>query len=89
MENLKEELNEALKFIQMIKAQKGVILFIGSKVSAKDITRQTAEKCQMPYVNERSLGGTLTNFKIIYQRLEYFRDLEEKRKNWRTGIDSI
>ncbi len=80
LEKTRGKLNEALKFIQKIKAQKGVILFIGTKVSAKDITRQTAEKCQMPYVNERWLGGTLTNFKIISQRLEYFRDLEEKRK---------
>ena len=80
LEKTREKLNEALKFIQKIKDKKGVILFIGTKVSAKDITRQIAEKCQMPYVSERWLGGTLTNFKVISQRLEYFRDLEEKRK---------
>jgi len=80
LEKTREKLNEALKFAQKIKEKKGVILFIGTKISAKDITRQTAEKCRMPYVNERWLGGTLTNFKIISQRLEYFRDLEEKRK---------
>jgi len=80
LEKTREKLNEALKFIQKIKDKKGVILFVGTKVSAKEITRQIAEKCQMPYVNERWLGGTLTNFKVISQRLEHFRDLEDKKK---------
>jgi len=80
LEKTRQKLAEALKFIQEIKKKKGVILFVGTKVAAREITRQSAEKCRMPYVNERWLGGTLTNFKIISQRLEYFCDLEEKRK---------
>jgi small subunit ribosomal protein S2 len=80
LDKTQEKLTKALKFIQKIKAQKGIILFVGTKVAAKEITRQMAEKCHMPYVNERWLGGTLTNFKIISQRLEYFLDLEKKKK---------
>jgi len=80
LEKTQEKLAKALKFIQKIKEKKGVILFVGTKVAAKEITNQTAKKCRMPYVNERWLGGTLTNFGIISKRLEYFRDLEEKNK---------
>ena len=81
LEKTQEKLAEALKFIQKIKKEKGIILFVGTKVAAKEITSQTAKKCRMPYVNERWLGGTLTNFGIISKRLEYFRGLEEKKKN--------
>ena len=80
LEKTQEKLAKALKFIQKIKEKKGVILFVGTKVAAKEITSQTAKKCRMPYVSERWLGGTLTNFGIISKRLEYFRDLEEKNK---------
>lgn len=80
LEKTQEKLAEALKFIQKIKKGKGIILFVGTKVAAKEITSQIAKKCRMPYVNERWLGGTLTNFGIISKRLEYFRDLEEKKK---------
>ena len=79
LEKARQKLAEALKFIQEVKKKKGVILFVGTKVSAKEIVRQTAEKCRMPYVNGRWLGGTLTNFKAISQRLEYFRNLEDKK----------
>lgn len=80
LEKTQEKLAETLKFIQKIKEKKGILLFVGTKVAAKEITSQIAKKCRMPYVNERWLGGTLTNFGIISKRLEYFRDLEEKKK---------
>lgn len=80
LEETRKKLAEALKFIQRIKKEKGTILFMGTKVVAKEIVHQMAEECQMPYVVERWLGGTLTNFKVISQRLEYFRDLEGKKK---------
>ncbi len=80
LEKVRQKLAEALKFIREIKKKKGVILFVGTKIAAKEITRRMAKECQMPYVSERWLGGTLTNFKIISQRLERFRDLEEKKK---------
>jgi small subunit ribosomal protein S2 len=81
LEKTREKLAEALKFIQEIKKKKGVIIFVGTKVSAKEITRKMAEECKMPYVVERWIGGTLTNFKVISQRLEYFRELEKKKKS--------
>ncbi len=80
LEKTQEKLAKALRFIQKLKEKKEVILFVGTKVAAKEITSQIAKKCRMPYVSERWLGGTLTNFGIISKRLEYFRDLEGKKK---------
>ncbi len=80
LEKTAQKLAEALKFLRQVKEKNGTILFVGTKVAAKEITKQTAKDCRMPYVSERWLGGTLTNFKIISQRLEYFRGLEEKKK---------
>ncbi len=81
LEKTREKLEEALKFIQGVRDKKGTILFVGTKVAAKEITRQIAEECKMPYVVEKWIGGTLTNFGVISKRLEYFRDLEKKKKS--------
>lgn len=74
-----EKFKEALKFIQEVIAKGEVILFVGTKVQVKDIVRQVAEECGLPYVVERWLGGTFTNFKVIRKRVEYFKDLLEKK----------
>jgi len=81
LEKTREKLEEALKFIQGIKNKKGIILFVGTKVAAKEITRQMAQECQMPYVVDKWIGGTLTNFGVISKRLEHFRDLEKKKES--------
>ena len=80
LEKTREKLKEALEFLKRIKEQNGTVLFVGTKVSAKDPVKDTAEECDMPYVTNRWIGGTLTNFDIISKRLEYFRDLEKKKK---------
>lgn len=80
LEKTQEKLKKALEFMHQIKEKKGTILFVGTKTAAKELIHQTAEECKMPYVDERWLGGTLTNFKVISERLEYFRDLDEKRE---------
>lgn len=81
LEKTKEKLEEALKFLQGIKDKKGTILFVGTKVAAKEITQQVAKECQMPYVVDKWIGGTLTNFGVISKRLEHFRDLEKKKES--------
>ncbi len=80
LEKSREQMADALKFLRKIKAQKGVILFIGTKTVAKEIISQSAKECKMPYVAEKWVGGTLTNFKVISDRLEYFRNLKNKEK---------
>jgi len=80
LEKTEKKLKNALEFINEIKEKKGIIVFVGTKVAAKDITKQIAEEVGMPYVIERWIGGTLTNFKVISKRLEHIRDLESKEK---------
>jgi len=81
LEKTQEKLKEALEFLKKIKEKKGIVLFVGTRVAAKEITQKTAEECGMPYVTERWLGGTLTNFTAISKRLEYFRELERKKES--------
>ncbi len=59
-------------------AEGGVILFVGTKRQAQGIIQQEATRCGMPYVNIRWLGGTLTNWKTIKQRIDYLNELERR-----------
>ncbi len=75
------KLEEALTFlVETVKAG-GEILFVGTKSPVKKLIKQLAEELNMPYVTERWLGGTLTNAKTIFKRLEYFRNLEAKKSS--------
>ena len=77
LEKTRKKLEEALAFAQDVVSKKGVILFVGTKDQSKEAVSQAALKCGMPYVTERWLGGTFTNFKIIYERIKKLRTLEE------------
>lgn len=68
--------NDALNFIGKLVANKGTVLFVGTKRSARDTLRAEAERCKMPYVNHRWLGGMLTNFKTVRQSIKRLKDLE-------------
>ncbi|MCK4891990.1 MAG: 30S ribosomal protein S2 [Candidatus Pacebacteria bacterium] len=59
------ELNRAIEFIKDISSRGGIVLFVGTKKQARKIVKESAEKCGMPYVTERWLGGTFTNFEKI------------------------
>lgn len=76
-----KRLDEALKFVKETAKKGGHILFVGIQPQAKDMVKEAAEECNMPYVVERWLGGTLTNFKTIHKRVEYLLDLEKKKKS--------
>lgn len=80
LEKTKEKFIEALKFIQEIISQGKVLLLIGTKIQVKNLVKEMAGECSLPYVNERWLGGTFTNFEIMKKRIEYFKDLERKKK---------
>ena len=73
-----EKLREALEFIQKLSSEEKIILFVGTKIPIKALVKNTAEECNMPYINERWLGGTFTNFKTILKRIELFKDFEKK-----------
>jgi small subunit ribosomal protein S2 len=67
---------EALDFVEELAAQGRSILFVGTKRQAKETVAEEAQRCGMPYVNERWLGGLLTNFVTIRRSLERIKELE-------------
>jgi small subunit ribosomal protein S2 len=67
---------EAMKYVRQLSANKGVILFVGTKRQARDIVREEATRCGSPYVDQRWLGGMLTNFKTIKQSIKRLQDME-------------
>jgi small subunit ribosomal protein S2 len=67
----------ASAFIRGVAAQGGKVLFVGTKRSARDAVQKEATRCSMPYVNQRWLGGMLTNFKTIRQSIKRLNELDE------------
>ena len=68
--------NEALEILRVEAAKGNQILFVGTKRAAQKILKEEAERCGMPYVSHRWLGGMLTNYKTIRASIRRFRDLE-------------
>lgn len=68
--------NKATAFVRSLTANGGRILFVGTKRSARDSVKAQAERCGMPHVSHRWLGGTLTNFKTIKQSIKRLEDLD-------------
>jgi small subunit ribosomal protein S2 len=68
--------NDALNFAGSVVANKGKVMFVGTKRAAREIVAQEAKRCGMPYVNHRWLGGMLTNFKTIKQSIKRLKELE-------------
>ncbi len=73
--------DDAYNAISNIVTNGGKILFVGTKKQAQDTIRTEAERCGMFYVNERWLGGMLTNFKTIQSRIRRLKDIEEMEAN--------
>ncbi|MBD3821326.1 MAG: 30S ribosomal protein S2 [Thiotrichales bacterium] len=73
--------NDALNFLGGVAAKKGNILFVGTKRAAAELVAQEAQRCGMPYVNHRWLGGMLTNFKTIKQSIKRLKDLETQEQD--------
>jgi len=80
VEKTLEYLKKATDFLREVASRNGKILLVGTTPAAQKIIIQAAEASGMPFVAERWLGGTITNFKIIAKRLNYFRELERKRE---------
>jgi small subunit ribosomal protein S2 len=71
----------ASAFIKSVAADGGKILFVGTKRSARDAVQKEAARCDMPYVNQRWLGGMLTNFKTIRQSIKRLNELDDMAQN--------
>ncbi|MDF1821428.1 MAG: 30S ribosomal protein S2 [Alcanivoracaceae bacterium] len=68
--------NDALAFVNKLASSNNKILFVGTKRAAQKIVKEEAQRCGMPYVDNRWLGGMLTNWKTIRQSIKRYRDLE-------------
>jgi small subunit ribosomal protein S2 len=73
-------LDNAYSAIRDVVSEDGVVLFVGTKRQAQESVAEQAQRCGMPYVNERWLGGTLTNWRTIRQRIDYLLNLEERQE---------
>lgn len=74
------KMEEALAFIRNAGAKKQIILFVGTKAAARAASRKTADQLAMPFVTNRWIGGTLTNSKVIMDRVQYWQDLREQQR---------
>src|SRR5215208_3975703 len=81
-----ELLNQARDFVTEVAAKGGVILFVGTKKQARDSVQDWAERCGMPYVNRRWLGGLLTNFNTIRKRIQRLHELRELQEAGRLDL---
>ena len=81
LQKTSKKLDEAYAFIKEQAEEGKTILFVGTKKQAQDCVKEAAEKSGMFYVNERWLGGTLTNFKTIRKRIERLAELEKMQED--------
>jgi len=79
LEQTQVKLSEALDFVKTIAANGGTVLFLGTKKQAQPIIIKAAKACGMPYITERWLGGTLTNFAAISKVINKYRRLKEQK----------
>jgi small subunit ribosomal protein S2 len=77
---------DALKFIRQLSARRGTILMVGTKRQARDIVAEHAQRAGMPYVDQRWLGGMLTNFKTVKGSLKKLKDMQAQVE---TGLESM
>ena len=80
LEKSAQALKEAINLIRKIVMDGKTVLMVGTKIHLRDMLEETAIDCGLPYVKERWIGGTFTNFEEIRKRIQYFKDLEAKTK---------
>jgi small subunit ribosomal protein S2 len=68
---------DAVKYVRQLAANKGTLLFVGTKRQAREIMREEAQRCAMPFVDYRWLGGMLTNFKTVKQSIKRLKEMEQ------------
>ncbi|EHQ52707.1 30S ribosomal protein S2 [Ectothiorhodospira sp. PHS-1] len=73
--------NDAMNYLGKMSANGGKIMFVGTKRSARDLVAEHAQRCKMPYVNHRWLGGMLTNFKTVRESIRRLKELETMKED--------
>ena len=77
---------EAQKYAKQLTANRGTILFVGTKRQAREIVAEEARRCGMPYVEQRWLGGMLTNFKTVKTSIKRLKDMKTQQE---VGLESM
>ena len=77
---------DAMKFVRQLASRRGSILMIGTKRQARDVIALEAQRCGMPYVDQRWLGGMMTNFKTVKGSLKKLKDMQATKE---AGLDSL
>ena len=81
-----KKVDEAFNYVKDVAANGGNILFVGTKKQAQDTVRDEATRCGMYYINQRWLGGTLTNFETIRKRINRLKDIERMEEDGTTDV---
>ena len=76
LESTVKRISEAVKFVKTLAANKGVIMFVSTKRASREIIAQEAARCKMPYVDQRWLGGMMTNFKTVKASISRLKEME-------------
>ncbi|MFH1451277.1 MAG: 30S ribosomal protein S2 [bacterium] len=79
LEKTAELMEEAFRFIEKLIAEKKILILVGTKVQMKNLVKNTAKECGLSYIDNRWIGGFLTNFETIKKRATFLKDLESKR----------
>jgi small subunit ribosomal protein S2 len=80
LEKTRKSLEEVTEFLKELSSKNGIILFVGTKPTAQKIIKKYALEVNMPYVTEKWIGGTLTNFPVVSQLIEKLKRLEEEKE---------
>ena len=73
--------NDAMNFVSRLAQKRASVLFVGTKRSAREVVKEEASRCGMPFVSQRWLGGMLTNFRTVKQSIQRLKDLETQSKD--------
>jgi len=76
LESTVRKISEAVQFVKTLAANKGVIMFVSTKRASREIIAQEAARCKMPYVDQRWLGGMMTNFKTVKASISRLKEME-------------
>lgn len=86
LDTTKEQLEKAISFLQAVKGAGKTILFVGVKPEIRQLVKETALSLNTPYIAERFIGGTLTNFPQIKKRIEKLHDLLKKKETGELSV---
>ena len=86
LEKTLPKFEEAMKFVRQLSAKRGTILMVGTKRQARDVVALEAQRAGQPYVDQRWLGGMMTNFKTVKASLKKLKDMQATKEN---GLEQL